>query len=253
MKYLKLSTLISLMLLLSFAQIVNAGSISTANINRFNFSCDGTSVSITVAGGDRYRLVISNLDSGASFTTGAIAYSGATTSTSINIAYPEDSFASGERVRIRLVTLSGPLTIAESSRNFTANCDGEGGQAVSNCDDGRININLCEPVAIYPVMDDEGVHMVVYNVERGDDIGEFAFFVDAETLSDVREDTLYPVEIARSEDDFAILYWMPEGHYQVNAGPDFEGKVFTFAFEHFPGQIPTVTTYFSATNEIVTP
>lgn len=121
------------------------------------------------------------------------------------------------------------------------------------CDDGRINTNLCEPVAIYPIVDEDDIHMVIYNVESGDDEGELSLFVDAEILSGVPDDNEYPIELARSTDNFAILYWMPDGNYVVSAGPDFEGKVFLFTFSEFPSQVPTVVTYFSDTNELAIP
>jgi len=41
-----------------------------------------------------------------------------------------------------------------------------------------------------------------------------------------------------------VLYKHPNGDYQVNYGPDFEGKVFTFRFNGLPPlTYPEVTTF----------
>lgn len=112
----------------------------------------------------------------------------------------------------------------------------------SACADGRINFIACEPVAIYPVQDNDGWAMNVWIVERGDPIGRPGFFVSAEELAGLPTNPDTPILVAESEDGFTQLYWLPSNEYQVNAGPDYEGKVFTFRFQRFPGQLPTLTT-----------
>lgn len=112
----------------------------------------------------------------------------------------------------------------------------------SACADGRINFIACEPVAIYPVQDDGGWAMNVWIVERGDPIGRPGFFVSAEDLAALPANPPAPILVAESEDGFTQLYWLPSNEYQVNAGPDYEGKVFAFRFKSFPGQLPTLTT-----------
>lgn len=117
-------------------------------------------------------------------------------------------------------------------------------ELVSICDDGRMNINLCEPIAIYPIYDDEGTHIVIYNVERGDDIGEFALFLSADDLTDVPDSLEVPIELARSQDGFVTVYYLPSNEYQINVGPDDEGKVFVYRFTTIP-QLPVIDSFFA--------
>jgi hypothetical protein len=117
-----------------------------------------------------------------------------------------------------------------------------GGPTGPLCDDGRINYNDCEPVAIYPV-NDEGSHGIEVWIVDTSPVGRFGFFVSAQDLDALPENPAAPIKIASSKDGFATLYKLPSGEYQVNAGPDKEGKTFIFRFDGLPpGEYPTVTT-----------
>lgn len=114
----------------------------------------------------------------------------------------------------------------------------------SPCDDGRINTNVCEPVAIYLNQDDDGgINIEVWDVRKGDDIGEFGFFVPADELEALPDDPEEPIQVAQMDDGFATLYYLPSGEYQVNAGPDYEGKFFEFRFDLFLDVQPEVSTF----------
>lgn len=142
---------------------------------------------------------------------------------------------------LEVLVVVGPLQA--TARAIVPAC-GEDAELLekSACADGRINFIACEPVAIYPVQDDDGWAMNVWIVERGDPIGRPGFFVSAEELAGLPANPDAPILVAESEDGFTQLYWLPSNEYQVNAGPDYEGKVFAFCFKSFPGQLPTLTT-----------
>lgn len=132
-----------------------------------------------------------------------------------------------------------------SSRPVAVSCtEGEDGLR-PYCPDGRINYRDCEPVAIYPVQDEDGVGILVYVVKREDKgVGEFGFFVSFAELNALPENPEEPILIAETDDGFAQLYKLPSGEYQVNAGPDDEGKVFEFRFSIIPGEYPEIETWF---------
>lgn len=255
MKTLQQISLIIFTLSFSFISSVQAGFISAADINSFTASCTATAINVTVEGGDSFQVSITNNRTSTTFSSPIINFAGASTTTNVTINHSAIAFEAGDTVTITLDVFFGASTVASDSTTFTSTCEqaddnddapsipmGTSMNVPSPCDDGRININLCEPVAIYPIFSDEGVHMVVYNTERGDDIGEFAFFVDAEILNNVTRDDNFTIELGRSEDNFAVLNWTVDNHYQVVAGPDYEGKFFIFEFAEFPFEIPTITT-----------
>lgn len=131
----------------------------------------------------------------------------------------------------------------------TVNC--EEPPAESACADGRLNTNLCEPVAIYPIFtsdaDVPGLSIWGTRVDRIDNNpgGEFLFFVPGAELQDLPDNPEESILIEESDDGFARLYKLPDGQFLVQAGPDFEGKVFNFYFDDLAsGNVPTITTFF---------
>jgi hypothetical protein len=116
------------------------------------------------------------------------------------------------------------------------------------CDDGRTNINLCEPLAVYPVESDDGIGMVIYAVTRGDDIGDWMLYVPAEDMAQLGEGQCL---LATSGDGFVTVFWM-NGTMLVYAGPDDEGKVFVFIYHSFPG-VPSFETYFGSAPDLAFP
>jgi LysM repeat protein len=81
--------------------------------------------------------------------------------------------------------------------------------------------------------------------EHGAPDSRFGFFVSAPQLASLPRTQPHPtLRVAQSQDGFAVLYWLDSNEYQINAGPDFEGKTFVFRFAIFPNQTPIVETFF---------
>jgi len=141
---------------------------------------------------------------------------------------------------VSLMTDQGPQgrvldSYSEFERETVNNCESdvasEPPEFVSQCDDGRLNILTCEPVAIYPTVDEEGVGLQLWVYRRGADFATPSYFASPQDLAEAQAaigDA--PLEIGSTPDGFATLYLLPSGEYQVNAGPDEEGKVFVFRF-----------------------
>jgi len=114
--------------------------------------------------------------------------------------------------------------------------------AIRRCNDGRLNIFMCEPLAIYAIDYDGEDGMVTYFIHRGADIGRFAFEITPEEFHALPENVEETCVIAASANGLATAYLLPSGVIQVNAGPDEEGKFFVYRFTEFPS-IPAVSTY----------
>jgi hypothetical protein len=120
--------------------------------------------------------------------------------------------------------------------------EGCGGQS-SACRDGRVNEATCELAAIYPVADEEGFGMSFWFVDHETGDGYFGFYVPAEDLMSLPESPEEAILLAQSEDGKAVLYWLPSNEFQLNIGPDWEGKMHILRFPFFPGVEPTHETY----------
>lgn len=111
------------------------------------------------------------------------------------------------------------------------------------CPDGRINYNNCDKIAIYPVNDEDSFGIQVYVVDHKT-VPEFVLFVAAADLAALPTNPDKVITVATSKNGLVVLYKHPNGDYQVNYGPDFEGKVFTFRFNGLPAvSYPKVTTF----------
>ena len=114
------------------------------------------------------------------------------------------------------------------------------------CPDGRINYNNCDKIAIYPTVDEDSFGLQVYVVDKKA-IPEFVLFVSAADLNALPAHPDEVLVIATSKNGLVTLYKHPNGDYQVNYGPDFEGKFFTFRFNGIPAsKYPEVTTFMAA-------
>lgn len=108
------------------------------------------------------------------------------------------------------------------------------------CADGRLNYNHCDKIAIYPIPDGESYGMHIYVVEP-DGIGKLALVISARDLALLPKQ---PSHIGTSADGKVIVYRLASGEYQVNYGPDAEGKMFAFTFDGLPPTTyPDVQTY----------
>jgi hypothetical protein len=156
----------------------------------------------------------------------------------VTLTYPAQPVGS-----VLIITVSTFTSV--SSDAVAVSCVGGGeGSAAPLCPDGRINEFDCEPVAIYPVRDEDRYGIEVWIIEAEEKgIGRFGFFVSSADLDALPDNPEAPILVAESKDGFAKLYKLPTGELQVNAGPDYEGKMFVFTLEDFPNTYPTVNTY----------
>jgi hypothetical protein len=123
---------------------------------------------------------------------------------------------------------------------------------VTGCTDGRLNQTLCEPLAVYPVESEDGLGITVYKVSRGSDVGEFALYIPAEVFSSLPDEVAENCTLASSEDGEVVVYLLSSGQYQINVGPDEEGKVFVYIFDDWRSAPVQTDSYISgATPEIL--
>jgi hypothetical protein len=108
------------------------------------------------------------------------------------------------------------------------------------CDDGRLN-PVCDVVAIYAIEDFEGIHMQVWYVLPEGGNGRFAFMRYQDELDALPDHPEEAVLVASSPDDYVRLYWLSDNTFQINAGPDREGKQRIFNFTSFPGAVRAST------------
>jgi hypothetical protein len=110
----------------------------------------------------------------------------------------------------------------------------------ATCDDGRLNPD-CDVVAIYVIRDTEGVHMQVWYVLPEGGNGRFAFMLYENELDALPDHPEEAVLVAASTDNYVRLYWLSDSSFQINAGPDGEGKQRIFNFASFPGTVRAST------------
>ena len=111
------------------------------------------------------------------------------------------------------------------------------------CPDGRINFNHCDKIAIFPIKDEDSFGIEVLIVDKKV-VPEFAIFVSAADLNALPTNPDKVIIVATSKNGLVTLYKHANGDYQVNYGPDYEGKVFTFRFNGLPASAyPEVTTF----------
>lgn len=118
-----------------------------------------------------------------------------------------------------------------------------GVKRLPQCGDGRINYDNCDKIAIFPIKDEGSFGIEVLIVDKKL-VPEFAIFVSAADLKALPANPDNLITVATSKNGLVTLYKHPNGDYQVNYGPDYEGKVFTFRFNGVPAlAYPEVTTF----------
>jgi hypothetical protein len=208
-----------------------------------NSACNGVAFTVTnTSGGTLSTIDISIWDGAKTIFSQTISLANGT-SQNFNVSFPTTE-PSGTTLVIRaqdsaiydqvqyncfgLLTLSGNTSAVPPSRL---------------CDDGRINYNNCDKVAIYPVADEDSYGLEVWIVDDGN-TPSFGFFVSAARLDRLPDKPTHNIRIAISKDRRTALYKLTTGEYQVNYGPDAEGKVFVYTFSGLPPtDYPTVTTF----------
>lgn len=114
---------------------------------------------------------------------------------------------------------------------------------VSLCPDGRITYTSCDPLIIYPVITGDGVGWTIYTTERADNMGNFKLYIAAEDFEALPTTSEQNCTIASSDDGTVVVYLLTTGEYQVNVGPDEEGKVFSFIFFDLVGPPSSMDSY----------
>ncbi len=99
--------------------------------------------------------------------------------------------------------------------------------------DDRINK---DPGAIVAIYAPEADGIKVYGIHP-DSQGTLTLYVTQETLDALPEKPDTNIEVATSTDGIATLYKLTTGEYQLNAGPDGEGKVFVYIFTLEPPEV----------------
>lgn len=113
-----------------------------------------------------------------------------------------------------------------------------------NCADGRLTFTLCQPLVIYPVVSEDGIGLTMYLVARDSEgAGEFMLYIPAETFDDLPDQVAENCTIDSSENGQVVAYLLNSGQYQVNVGPDEEGKVFAYIFNDLASPPVKIDTY----------
>lgn len=237
-----LSAVFKFMLLLFGVFIVSispvlAGTTRTLEILSFSITCTTARVTYEAnssGGFDFAEITVENLTTGNTVASTMDSPWDAT----VTLTYPAQPVGS-----VLIITVSTFTTV--SSDAIAVSCvEGAAGSAVPVCPDGRLNAFDCEPVAIYPVFDEDSYGIEIWIVKADENgVGRFGFFVSSVDLDALPENPKEPILVAESEDGFVKLYKLPTGELQVNAGPDHEGKIFVFTLEDFPNVYPSVSTY----------
>jgi hypothetical protein len=179
----------------------------------------------------------SGTDPGVTTTTGRV----------FSFALNPAQVAEGEAVQVtgELPDQCGGDTITGTARGFNGTAP-PNLAAPAACDDGRINFNHCDKIAIYLVNDEDGVGLQVLIVDhlivpRG------AIFVSAAELDALPDNPARNTLIAQSKDGLVKFYKLAGGEYQINYGPDANNKVFVFRWTGMPpAAYPDVSTYIKA-------
>jgi len=113
-----------------------------------------------------------------------------------------------------------------------------------NCTDHR-SVNCFGPYALYtPTEKDETCSIDIWSVEA-DGQGKRALkftAADLAKLPDEEEIENY-ITVKSTKNDFITLYKLSTGQYQINVGPDKEGKVYTIDFAGCPASDVTESTF----------
>ena len=113
-----------------------------------------------------------------------------------------------------------------------------------NCTDHR-SVNCFGPYALYtPTEKDETCSIDIWSVE-GDGQGKRAIKLTAADLAKLpAEDEIeHYITVKSAKNDFITLYKLSSGQYQINVGPDSEGKVYVINFTGCPASDVTESTF----------
>ena len=252
MKRSLLTILITGLALAIFAPMTQAGSIpipfSLDSVN-VELNCDELSMSWSHHEGFATFIIYGALDG----TPGFRIFEGSSGSFSTNLRprlRPSMPFA----IIIAVLDEEGnPLAGAFLELNCTPTTEDERTEAESACGDGRLSYTLCQPLAVYPVVSDDGIGLTIYLVSRGSDIGQFMLYIPAETFNELPDTLAENCTIASSEDGRVVVYLLTSGQIQINVGPDEEGKVFAYIFNDLQSAPVSIDSYISGETPEILP
>jgi len=113
-----------------------------------------------------------------------------------------------------------------------------------NCTEHR-SVNCFGPYALYtPTEKDQTCSIDIWSIEV-DGQGKRAIKLTAAELAKLPDaaDIEHYVTVEQTKDDFISLYKLSSGQYQINVGPDKEGKVYVIDFTGCPASDVTESTF----------
>ncbi|MEO8396246.1 MAG: hypothetical protein ABI700_24845 [Chloroflexota bacterium] len=113
-----------------------------------------------------------------------------------------------------------------------------------NCTTHR-SVNCFGPYALYtPTEKDETCSLDIWSIEA-DGQGKRAIKLTADDLADLpaADEIENYVMVESAKNDFITLYKLNSGQYQINVGPDSEGKVYVIDFTGCPANDVTESTF----------
>lgn len=125
-------------------------------------------------------------------------------------------------------TTAGITNISVDDISITANP-----VAQPNFNDGRLNnYDPGAPVAIYGIDFGNGLGLHIYwnSNEDNEVIGRLRLIVRPEEIANVPVSPARNTLIKKSKDGTIAFYRLTTGEFQINVGPDFEGKTYVFIF-----------------------
>ncbi len=219
---------------------VLAGQTGQLTITSFAITCSSATITYeaTASNGSDFAIVtVENLTTNQVLATDE---NGSPFGATVTLTFPPQPVGS-----VLMITVETFMVVSTEPEGCTGDSGSNGGDPIPpRCADGRLNYYDCEPLAIYPVMDEGSYGVQVWIVEAEQQgAGRFGFFVSSQDLDALPDNPEEPILVAESDDGFARFYKLPSGELQFVGGPDYEGKYFVFRFENFPNQYPEVSTY----------
>lgn len=220
-----------MLVMVSLAQAQDCGCVpeeyAVANVN-VDFACDKLTVSWSHPVGLGSIVVFGTIDDVLDFQL--IGGSSGTYTWDFNPpASPDDVFAIV--ILILGETEDGGELLAAAALEINCGDTQEEDDGLPECGDGRVTYTLCQPLAVFPMNTEDGIGWSIYMVSRGSDEGQFMLYIPAATFDSLPDEVPANCTIAHSESGEVVVYLLTSGQYQINIGPDEEGKVFAYIFD----------------------
>ena len=122
-------------------------------------------------------------------------------------------------------------------------CSGELGSSESASDGAEPPPPMYQPMggegarlSLFIFDEDNGSNnpvLIFYRIDE-ESMGHLLFFIPSSSLAELPDNPEEPITIFESEDGLYGFYKLPSGEYQINVGPDNEGKVHVVTFTGVP-------------------